>query len=123
MVQGSASGEVAITEAVAGGTNPFRRESRLGSRVLSAREARFKLVLRFDPASDSLYDLDADPHERVPLPTGANKPVRRRLLEIARDHVRQSMEQRDPGLCLKAYLRELRLEWAQASHKASTVIS
>ncbi|PYX41337.1 MAG: hypothetical protein DMG81_03975, partial [Acidobacteria bacterium] len=60
----------AISESVAGCTNPFRRENRLGHRVLAVREARFKLMINFDPVQERLYDLEADPGERSPLPAG-----------------------------------------------------
>jgi len=88
--------------------------------VLSVREARFKLVLHFDPPRDYLYDLEADPGERVPLPPDAEKPVRRRLLELAREHLQRPI---DDGLRLQARLGELRLEWSAPAAKASAVAS
>jgi len=119
---------VAISESVAGCTNPFRPEHRMGPRVLSVRESRFKLVLQFDAVAENLmvetlYDLDADPGERAPLPPAAQKPVRRRLLEIAREHLRRSREQRDSRTRLQARLRELRLEWKKPADQASPVAS
>ena len=39
----------------------------MGPRVLAIRESRYKLVLHFDPASENLYDLEADPGEQSPL--------------------------------------------------------
>ena len=88
--QGTSFDGVAISECVAGCTNPFRREGRLGSRVLSVRESRFKLMLQFDPPAEHLYDLEADRGEQAPLAPTAQKAVRRRLLEIAREHLQQS---------------------------------
>ena len=85
----------AISECVAGCTNPFPMRNRMGPRVLSIRESRFKLVLGFDPPAEELYDLEADPLEQRPLIHTAQKRVRRRLLEIAREHLRRSSEQRD----------------------------
>jgi len=111
---------VAISECVAGCANPFHPENRKGPRVLSVREARFKLVLHFDPPRDYLYDLEADPGERVPLPPDAEKPVRRRLLELAREHLQRPI---DDGLRLQARLGELRLEWSAPAAKASAVAS
>ncbi len=102
----------AISECVAGCTNPFRAETRLGPRVLAVREARYKLVLHFNPPEERLYDLDADPREQSPLPAGAETTIRRRLLEMARDHLRSSVAQRDAQAALRARLRELQLEWA-----------
>jgi arylsulfatase A-like enzyme len=111
--------EAAISECVSGCTNPFRLENRLGPRVLAVREARYKLVLEFDPAADRLYDLEADPGEHQPLPASAEKPVRRRLLQRAGEHLQGSIRQRDEGSRLQARLRELRLEWARSSPERS----
>ena len=111
---------VAISECVAGCTNPFRRENRMGPRVLSVRESRFKLVLHFgsiecNSAAEFLYDLEADPGEQAPLAPEAQKPVRRRLLEIAREHLRKSSEQRPGKTRIGARLRDVRLEWERSS--------
>ena len=116
-------GGVAISECVAGCTNPYRPENRIGSRVLSVREARFKLVLHFDPPAEYLYDLVADPGEQGPLAPVALKPVRRRLLEIAREHLRNSRSQRDWQARVRARLSSLRLEWNDPANKASAVAS
>jgi arylsulfatase A-like enzyme len=114
---------VAISECVAGCTNPLRREKRMGPRVLSLREARYKLVLHFDPPAEYLYDLEADPGEHAPLAPAAQKPVRRRLLERAREHLRRSLDQRDLRARAEARLRELQLEWKNPADKASPVVS
>ena len=75
--QGASFDGVAISECVAGCTNPFRPENRLGPRVLSVREFRCKLVLQFDaaenPVVETLYDLDADPNEHSPLAAGCSE--------------------------------------------------
>lgn len=106
--------EAAVSECVAGCTNPFQKENRMGPRVLAVREARYKLVLEFDPPADRLYDLEADPGEQQPLPATAEKPVRRRLLQQALEHLRISVRERDVGSGLQARLRDLRLEWARS---------
>ena len=111
--EGTSFDGVAISECVAGCTNPFHREGRLGSRVLSVRESRFKLTLQFDPPAEHLYDLEADPGEQAPLAPTAQKAVRRRLLEIAREHLQQSSEARDQRLRLRARVRDLQLEWTR----------
>jgi arylsulfatase A-like enzyme len=121
--QGASYDAVAISECVAGCTNPFRRENRMGPRVLSVRETRFKLTLHFDPHQERLYDLEADPGEQAPLASSAQKPVRRRLLELSREHLRRSTEQRDQGARMQARLRELQLEWKKPADKASPVAS
>lgn len=104
----------AISECVAGCTNPFHAENRMGPRVLSVRESRYKLVLHFDPAAENVYDLEADPKEQSPLSSTEQKPVRRRLLEIAREHLRRSGEQRDCRTRVRARLRQVQLEWARS---------
>ncbi|MGH9497288.1 MAG: sulfatase [Candidatus Sulfotelmatobacter sp.] len=119
--RGESFGDAAISECVAGCTNPFHTEDRMGPRVLAIRESRYKLVLHFDPAAENLYDLEADPGEQAPLPAAAQKPVRRRLLETAREHVRQSTEHRDWGPRMTARLREIRLEWDTPPDKAAPV--
>jgi arylsulfatase A-like enzyme len=112
--QGSSYDAAAITECIAGCTNPFRPVGRRGPRVLSIREKRFKLVLHFDPAQEFLYDLEADPGEQAPLHPEAQRAVRRRLLEQAREHLRTSSSHRDIQQRLRARLRDLRLEWERS---------
>jgi len=121
--QGESFDGLAISECVAGCTNPYRPENRIGPRVLSVRESRFKLILHFDPAAEDLYDLEADPGEQAPLATTAQNAVRRRLLEIAREHLRRSIEGQDWRTRVQVRLRELRLEWKNPADKASPVAS
>jgi len=111
---GEAFDSAAISECAVGCTNPFRAENRLGPRVLAVREERFKLVLYFDPPAEQLYDLEADPGEQAPLAPTAQKVVRRRLLEIAREHLQRSIARRDEHARLRARLREYRIEWARS---------
>jgi hypothetical protein len=95
----------------------------MGPRVLAVRERRFKLVLHFDPRAERLYDLEADPGEQSPLPATAGKATRRRLLEIARAHLRRTINDLDPGMRLQARLRELQLEWVKPADKAAPLAS
>jgi hypothetical protein len=81
--------------------------------VLAIRDARYKLLLHFDPPSEDLYDLAEDPNEKSPLPHTAEKQVRRRLLDWARAHLQRSVEDRAPDLQLRAQLRDFRMEWQQ----------
>jgi arylsulfatase A-like enzyme len=111
--QGLSSDSMAFTECVTC-ANPFHPERRRGPRVLSIREQRFKLVIHFDPLRESLYDLEADPGEQAPLHATAQKSVRRRLLEQAREHLRRSCSERDSQSRLRARLRDLRLEWERS---------
>lgn len=79
-----------ITECVRGCTNPWRRETRAGERLMSVRDSRFKLVLNFGEHGEELFDLERDPHEHAPLKGAAHQAVKRELLEVARDHIRRS---------------------------------
>jgi len=114
---------VALSECVAGCTNPFHAENRIGPRVLSVREARYKLVLHFDPVAEDLYDLEADPGEQTPLASTEQKAVRRRLLEIAREHLKQAIAHQESPARVQALLRDLQIEWNHAPGKASPVAS
>jgi len=109
----------AISECVAACTNPFRRENRIGARVLSVRSARFKLVLHFDPVAEEFYDLEADPEEKFALAPSVAKAERGHLLEIARDHLQRSVRERDRNTRLQVQLRDLQLEWRKPARKAS----
>ena len=100
------SDEIAIAECVVGCTNPLRPENRLGSRVLAVRDSRFKLVLHFDPAKEQLFDLDADPGERTELDTSAHSSERKRLLQVARDHLLHSSSRVDQAGRVRARLHE-----------------
>jgi arylsulfatase A-like enzyme len=104
---------LAIAESVGECTNPFRRENRLGSRVLAIREERMKLILHLGSGAEELYDLQVDPRETSPLLPDAEKSARRRLLERARIHIQRSQSERDAEMRLRARLRELQLEWGQ----------
>jgi arylsulfatase A-like enzyme len=114
---------MAISECVAGCANPFHPDQRIGPRVLAVRDSRFKLMLFFDPPADQLYDLESDPGEKSPLPADAEKPVRRRLLNAAREHLSRSITNRDARSRVQARLRELQLEWKKPADKASPVAS
>ena len=106
----------AITECVYGCTNPLRSQDRLGARLLSARTARHKLVMRIEPgAVEELYDLEGDPHEERPLAPGVQMEVRRRLLYTIRSHMQKISDQRNATMRLKARLRDLRIELQTSS--------
>ena len=70
------------------------------------------------PATDP-----ADPGERSPLPAGAEKAVRRRLLEVAREHLERSRAKSDVSARLRSRLRELQLEWVTAVDEKQRVAS
>jgi arylsulfatase A-like enzyme len=112
--QGLSYDGTAISECVAGCTNPFHQQDRLRPRVLSIREERFKLILHFNPPRECLYDLEADPGERAPLNVTSQRPVRRRLMERAREHLCNSLRQRDSQHRVGTRLRDLRLEWERS---------
>jgi len=113
--------DVAISECVAGCTNPFRRDGRLGPRVLTVRDVRFKLMLHFDPPAEQLFDLEADPGEHAPLAPNAQMAVRHRLLEVAREHLQRSSGRRDERMRLRARVRDLQLEWTRPIPQRSRI--
>jgi arylsulfatase A-like enzyme len=121
--RGESFDDVAVSECVAGCTNPFHAENRMGPRVLSVRETRYKLVLHFDPAAENLYDLEADPREQTPVSDSEQKHVRRRLLEIAREHLRASAKHSQSRDRVQTRLRDLQIQWQNAPEKASPVAS
>ncbi|MFZ0770736.1 MAG: sulfatase-like hydrolase/transferase [Candidatus Sulfotelmatobacter sp.] len=116
---GTAWSEPAIAECVAGCKNPFRPDQRCGPRLLAIREARYKLVLNFDTHQEDFFDLATDPGERSPLPREAAKAERRRLLETALAHLRDSARQRNSETYLRTRLREIRHRLTNALPQAS----
>jgi arylsulfatase A-like enzyme len=104
---GAAWNEPAIAECIADCKNPFRPGQRRGPRLLAIREARYKLLLNFDTHEEDLFDLEADPGERSPLPREAAKEDRRRLLDTALTHLRSSVRPRDSEAYLRTRLREI----------------
>lgn len=104
-----------VTECAHGCTNPFRRDGRMGPRILAVRKNNFKLVMDFASGCDQLFDLQADPTESRPLPLQAQIPLRKELLEWARRHVAESHKSRDFDRRNAMLLRDLRLEWAQSA--------
>ena len=123
LVNGGELDGVTISESVARCSNPMRRENRMGSRVLSIRESRFKLLLQFEPKAEFLYDLEEDPGENHPIAASEQKAARRRLLEIAREHLHSSHSGRNLKPRLQQRLRDLRIEWQIPAEKASTKAS
>lgn len=108
----------AIAESVFGCTNPFLPQNRLGSRVLVVRDARYKLILDFDPPSDLLFDLQTDPQEQTSLPQSEAKSVRHRLLNAARVHLNRANSEDRTQDRLRLRLRDLQLKWSSPA-KAS----
>lgn len=116
--QNQAWDRAVISECVRGCTNPFRRENRVGPRILVVRKGNYKLVVDFAAGEEQLFELKLDPGEKSPLPVDAAKPVRRELLELARKHVAESREARDFDRWMGSQLRELRIEWAHSVSSA-----
>jgi arylsulfatase A-like enzyme len=107
-----------ISECIRGCTNPFRRQNRVGPRILAVRKGNYKLVVDFTEGVEQLFDLNSDPYENDPLGLDTAKPIRRMLLECARKHVVESHKSRDFDRRMGSQLRELRLEWAQSVSSA-----
>lgn len=101
----------AIAECVCACTNPFNAETLLSPRLLSVRDARYKLVIRLEPgAVEEIYDLDSDPEEKKALASHEAMEIRRRLLRIAAQHIEKSSAARPATARLKSRLRDLRLK-------------
>jgi arylsulfatase A-like enzyme len=120
--RGAPLDSVAISECVAGCRNPFHAQNRMGHRLLSLTDSRFKLVFSFETKTELLYDLEADPREQAPLAATEQKGIRRRLLEVAREHLRRSQKY-DSALRLQARLHELQLEWDNPAQEPVPVAS
>ena len=112
--KGTGWGDPAISECIAGCTNPFRPEQRRGARLVAVRENRYKLLLNLHTGNDYLFDLEADPGEQTPLPKSVARPDRRRLLEIALAHLRKSIA-RNSEAYLLLRLREIGLDLATST--------
>ncbi len=113
MLRGAPFDDVAISECVDGCTNPFHAENRMGPRILTVRESRYKLVIHFRSGVEELYDLESDPGERSALPPQTERAVRRRLLAVAREHLHRSVQERDDKMRLHARLRDIQLDAAR----------
>ncbi len=107
LAQGAHWEDPAIEECVVGCTNPFGMEGRRGARLLAVREERYKLLLNFEDQTDHLFDLEADSAEHTPLPVTAARPVRRRLLEVALEHLGSSASRQNSTAYLRTRLREI----------------
>ena len=114
----AAFSDLVVTECVRGCTNPFRRDGRLGPRILAVRKNNFKLVMDFASGRDELFDLESDSAEINPLPPRTENLLRRELFERARKHVAESHKSRDFDRRNAMLLRDLRLEWAQPAQRS-----
>jgi arylsulfatase A-like enzyme len=107
-----------IAEAVSGCTNPFILANRLRSRTMAVRDGRYKMQLQFETGLWELFDLESDPLEHFPIPENQEIGVRRRLLEIAQNHLQRSVNQRDTLLRLRSKLRQVHLQLPQSIEKS-----
>jgi len=105
---GKAPNYPAIVECVEAYDEPLSMPDRLGRRLMAVRNRDYKLVLHFGEQRDDLYDLQNDPQERQPLPASIQTKERARLLQCARDHLRDERERRDQQLVMRAQLRQIR---------------
>jgi arylsulfatase A-like enzyme len=107
---GSLPSEPAIVECVAS-NNPFQPADRMRPRLMAVRDATYKLVITFNEdfngITDSFYDLKHDPGEHSPLPDGALREERARLMQVARAHLQSAQRNRNVELRLLAHLREI----------------
>ena len=104
---GNLPSESAIVECIKECNNPSRPSDQRRPRLMAVRDAAYKLVIDFSTTTDSLYDLKNDPGEHSPLPDRALPKVRARLLQVARTHLRETQQNRNVDLRLRARLREI----------------
>ncbi len=110
--------EAVITECVRGCTNPFHPESRIGERVVSVREERYKLIMDLGFRSEQMFDLEADPEELHPVAAEVERPARRRLLQAAYRHLETNLKARNEDDRLAAQLQDARWEWSRSTEPA-----
>jgi arylsulfatase A-like enzyme len=110
--------EPAITECIRGCNNPFQTESRIGQRMLSVRDERFKLMIDFRDGSAKLFDLESDCAELAPLRQGFEPAVRKRLLQAAHRHLGTNLNSRSLEDRLSAKLQDLRSSWESVAEQA-----
>ena len=108
MLNGQLPSKPAITECIDGCLNPDSAADSARPRILAVTDGQYKLVLCFAEKWEKLYDLHCDPGENTPLPLEDNLPVRRRLLEQARRHLRANYS--DSELRMRARLQDFRRE-------------
>jgi arylsulfatase A-like enzyme len=116
---GAVWSDPAISECIAGCTNPYKQDQRRGARLLAVRDSRYKLVMNFENGIDQLFDLEADPRELSPLPDAVAKLDRHRLLETACAHVKRSASRQISRSYLRMQLRNLHLNNRSAAEAAS----
>jgi arylsulfatase A-like enzyme len=90
--------------------NPHGLADRCKPRVLCVRDQRYKLIVRFASQSDELYDLLAEPSETKPVASTAERAVRQRLLQVAREHLARPKPSHGFDLRLRCKLHDLRTE-------------
>src|SRR5579862_5748685 len=105
----------AISECIAGCTNPYAAEQRRGPRLLSIREARYKLRLNFDSGAEQIFDLRSDPAERAALPRTVAKDERRRLLQSAFANLQGTTCRHPSKSYLRARVREIAASCSRAA--------
>lgn len=107
---GEAWNDLAMMECVYGCTNPYRAKGRMGARLLGVRDKRYKLVVRLaQGATEELYDLETDPHEKMPVAEADAREIRRRLLQAVWKELGRAAE---PNVTarIRSSLRDFRYE-------------
>jgi arylsulfatase A-like enzyme len=117
--RGEGFSDTAVLEVVPACTNPLGREKRTFPRTIVLREQNFKLIFDLGTSSVKLFDLSRDPLEQNALAEGAEKAIRKRLLENALRHMTHSLKERDSEAVLMARLRDVRLECARSGVASS----
>jgi len=108
IASGNIPSEPAIVECTEESDNAPRNSDRTRPRLMAVRDGNLKLLIRFSDQTDHLYDLENDPGEHSPVADGVQKKERVRLLQLAREHLRESKRGRDVESVVRMKLREIR---------------
>ncbi len=122
-VQSGEGWDLAVSESIGRCTNPMDAQKRLGARVLVVQDRKFKLVLGFDNQQEDLFDLQRDPHELEPVPIGAERSARGRLLRAALHHLERRPSQRRREFAIRARIHQIGLEWDHSKMRSETPAS
>lgn len=115
----STRSDVVVSECISSCSNPLDEAERIGPRMLSVRDARFKVIIDFAGSEEWLFDLRDDPEERRPIPLFERRDVRTRLLAHARQHVVDSYQLTNADLRVRSRLRDIQLKLANSRMKVA----
>jgi len=90
---------------------------------MAIRDRDYKLIIHFGNKTDHFYDLENDPGEKSPLPSGVLTKERARLWQMARVHLENARANRNTDFAIGARLHELRQLIRTRSGKVPATVS